>query len=181
MDLRDDQEIEEAGVPPALRRGEVALMHQPLEPSGYVQAWSEREDRWKLSSPFYFDEFMTEHAHRVGSAITAIVTSPPGGVLVHCFAGKDRAGLTIAMILDLLGVDHETIVADHWISFDRARSLESELGKAEPPDKPEPDRETYAAVLGDVLAAHPSTSCFTSSDQARRIRVQLAERLCQDG
>jgi protein tyrosine/serine phosphatase len=181
MDLRDGREVDEAAVPGALHRAEVALLHQPLEPSGYVQAWSEREDRWKLSSPFYFDEFMTEHASRVGTAIKTIVATSPGGVLVHCFTGKDRAGLTIAMMLDLLGVDHATIIADHWVSFDRARSLESEFGKAESPDKPAPDREIYAAVLGDLLAAHPSTGCFADPDEALHVRSQLAERLCRAG
>ena len=46
IDLRHDHEVEGAPVPDALRRAEVALLHQPLEPSGYVQDWAEREDRW---------------------------------------------------------------------------------------------------------------------------------------
>jgi hypothetical protein len=173
VDLRDDQEISETGIPTTLRQGDVALLREPLEPSEYVQAWSEREDRWKLSSPYYFDEFMTEHAIRVGRAITTIATAPPGGVLVHCHAGKDRAGITIAMILDLLDVHHETIAADHWISFDRPRSLESALGKADSPGKPAPDREIYAQLLGDLLSTHPATNCFVDSDQAREVRDQL--------
>jgi hypothetical protein len=182
VDLRDDQEIAETGMPAALRRGDVTLVREPLEPPGYVLGWSERKDRWKLSSPFYFDEFMADHADRVGRAISTIATAPPGGVLVHCHAGKDRAGLTIAMVLDLLGVDHETIAADHWISFDRARSLESELGKAEPTDRPRPNREIYANVMRDLLATHPATGCFTDSDQAAGLlRGQLAARLCLAG
>lgn len=179
VDLRHDWEIGEAGIPANLRHTEVALLYQPVEPQGYVEAWSEREDRWKLSSPHYFDEFMAEHAHRVGDAIKAIASAPPGGVLVHCYAGKDRAGLTIAMILDLLDVDHETIIADHWISFDRARPLEAELGKTEASDKPPPDKNAYAKVMRHVLAAHPSTGCFTGRDEALRVRNELAERLCR--
>lgn len=34
-------------------------------------------------------------------------------VLVHCTAGKDRTGIVVAMLLDILGVDHEDIVADY--------------------------------------------------------------------
>jgi len=36
--------------------------------------------------------------------------------VVHCTAGKDRTGVIIALVLDLLGVDAETIVADYALS-----------------------------------------------------------------
>ncbi|OBH59041.1 tyrosine-protein phosphatase [Mycobacterium sp. E2479] len=34
-------------------------------------------------------------------------------VLTHCFAGKDRTGFVIATVLEVVGVDHDTIVADY--------------------------------------------------------------------
>ncbi|HWV78731.1 MAG TPA: tyrosine-protein phosphatase [Isoptericola sp.] len=34
-------------------------------------------------------------------------------VLVHCTAGKDRTGVTVALVLSLLGVDRAAIVADY--------------------------------------------------------------------
>ncbi len=178
VDLRHQWEIDEATIPAQLLPSEVALLHQPLEPAGYVETWSGRDDRWKLSSPHYFDEFMAEHALLVGDALAAVASAPPGGVLVHCYAGKDRAGLTIAMILDLLGVDHEIIIADHWISFDRARSLEAELGKQESPGKPAPDKAVYATVMSDLLAQYPASSCFADRGVTDNIRMSLAERLC---
>ncbi len=36
-----------------------------------------------------------------------------GPILIHCTAGKDRTGILVAMLLDLLGVDAETIRADY--------------------------------------------------------------------
>ncbi|MFG1702327.1 tyrosine-protein phosphatase [Nonomuraea sp. M3C6] len=36
--------------------------------------------------------------------------------LVHCAAGKDRTGVVVALILDLLGVDHEAIVRDYALT-----------------------------------------------------------------
>lgn len=36
--------------------------------------------------------------------------------LVHCTAGKDRTGITIALLLSVLGVPDETIIADYSIS-----------------------------------------------------------------
>ncbi|GAA1954388.1 tyrosine-protein phosphatase [Catenulispora subtropica] len=42
----------------------------------------------------------------------------PGGLpaLVHCTAGKDRTGLLVALVLDVLGVDEKAIVADYMES-----------------------------------------------------------------
>ena len=42
---------------------------------------------------------------------TAIAVAE-GGVLFHCFAGKDRTGLVAALMLDLAGVAREEIAAD---------------------------------------------------------------------
>ncbi|NUR59281.1 MAG: tyrosine-protein phosphatase [Catenulispora sp.] len=42
----------------------------------------------------------------------------PGGMpaLVHCTAGKDRTGLLVALVLDVLGVEEKVIVADYMES-----------------------------------------------------------------
>lgn len=37
-------------------------------------------------------------------------------VLFHCFAGRDRAGVIAALLLDLLGFSKETIVQDYMLS-----------------------------------------------------------------
>lgn len=38
------------------------------------------------------------------------------GFLLHCSAGKDRTGFGAAIILTMLGVDHETVMYDYLIS-----------------------------------------------------------------
>jgi protein-tyrosine phosphatase len=45
----------------------------------------------------------------------------PGALpaLVHCTAGKDRTGVLVAMVLDVLGVGEKAIVADYLISNER--------------------------------------------------------------
>ncbi|MFE2727151.1 tyrosine-protein phosphatase [Kitasatospora sp. NPDC059327] len=47
----------------------------------------------------------------VATAVAAVAR--PGGVLLHCAAGKDRTGLLTALLLDVLGVPTEEIVADY--------------------------------------------------------------------
>ena len=39
-------------------------------------------------------------------------------VLVHCTAGKDRTGVTVAVALLLVGVDRESVIADYALTHD---------------------------------------------------------------
>jgi protein-tyrosine phosphatase len=45
-------------------------------------------------------------------AIFAAIADAEGGVLFHCFAGKDRTGLVAALLLALAGVSPDDIAAD---------------------------------------------------------------------
>lgn len=40
----------------------------------------------------------------------------PGGVLIHCTAGKDRTGVCAAVILDAVGVERDAIIADYALT-----------------------------------------------------------------
>jgi protein-tyrosine phosphatase len=57
---------------------------------------------------------------RCGPGIVAVFEelARPGALpaLVHCLVGKDRTGLTVALLLDLLGVDRATILDDYIAS-----------------------------------------------------------------
>lgn len=44
------------------------------------------------------------------------LASAPGPVLFHCTGGKDRTGVGAAVLLDLLGVDRDTIIADYLLT-----------------------------------------------------------------
>ncbi|MEX2372909.1 MAG: tyrosine-protein phosphatase [Dehalococcoidia bacterium] len=42
----------------------------------------------------------------------AVAEAPPGGVLIHCAAGKDRTGVLVGLLLQLAGVEPEAIAED---------------------------------------------------------------------
>jgi protein-tyrosine phosphatase len=46
--------------------------------------------------------------------ILAVVLTRPA--VVHCAAGKDRAGLVVALVLSIVGVRDEAIVADYMVT-----------------------------------------------------------------
>ena len=64
-----------------------------------------------------------------------LVAEAEGGVLFHCFAGKDRTGLVAAMVLDLAGVPRDHIAAD-YAETDQQLAKQYEVWISEaPPDK----------------------------------------------
>lgn len=60
--------------------------------------------------------YLTTAVNSTGSllgAVEAIASRASLGVLVHCAWGKDRAGIVVASVLELLEVDRGLIVADY--------------------------------------------------------------------
>jgi protein tyrosine/serine phosphatase len=57
-----------------------------------------------------------EHgAATFGGIISHLASESAGGTLIHCSAGKDRAGVCAAIVLSLLGVERAAIARDyHW-------------------------------------------------------------------
>jgi len=53
------------------------------------------------------------------------VADGPGGVLVHCAAGKDRTGWAIATLLRVAGADRDAVMADYLQSNAAIESLRS--------------------------------------------------------
>jgi protein tyrosine/serine phosphatase len=56
------------------------------------------------------------HADGIAAIVSAIADAEPGGVLVHCHAGKDRTGTIVALILSLLGVSDDDIADDYALT-----------------------------------------------------------------
>lgn len=60
---------------------------------------------------------MLEHAAtsfaEFARLVSAATVDPPSAVLVHCTAGKDRTGVSTALVLDAVGVERSAIVADY--------------------------------------------------------------------
>lgn len=50
--------------------------------------------------------------------VSAATVDPPTAVVVHCTAGKDRTGVSTALVLDAAGVTRAAIVADYAASQD---------------------------------------------------------------
>ena len=81
-------------------------------------------------------------------------------VLTHCFAGKDRTGFVIATVLEMVGLDQDTIVADYLRSNDsvpvlRERITESLSQRSDIEVTPEILKFTEARLSDEVLGVRP--------------------------
>jgi len=53
------------------------------------------------------------NAPYITAGIAEIADAPAGTVVVHCYAGKDRTGMTVALVLAVAGVPIDVIAADY--------------------------------------------------------------------
>ena len=79
--------------------------------------------------------FMTEEYERFPTlsgaqrAVQRVVSLLGDGrpVITHCFAGKDRTGFTVALVLEAIGVGRDAIMADYLRSNDAVPQLRTQL------------------------------------------------------
>lgn len=87
-----------------------------------------REIRWRIEKKEYRDfdvrdlmrdayrQFSTDFTSEYRQFFHALLGADGEPVLWHCTAGKDRTGYAAAVLLQLLGVDWETIMQDYLLS-----------------------------------------------------------------
>lgn len=68
-----------------------------------------------LSTPIeqVYRGLLNDRGTEIAKAISAIATSLPSGVLLHCAAGKDRTGLVVALVLEVAEVPRKMILDDY--------------------------------------------------------------------
>jgi hypothetical protein len=65
----------------------------------------------------YYALWMDHCRARIARAVAEVGDAPPGGVLIHCHAGRDRTGIVAAVLLSLAGVPEEAIADDYVASM----------------------------------------------------------------
>jgi protein-tyrosine phosphatase len=152
IDLRGEDECTED--PPGDVPVDVIRIPIPGQQDPIVQAWPSTREAYGALLARFGREF--------AGCVAAIGDAPPGGVVVHCAGGRDRTGLAVALLLRLVGVDHDAIAADHAVSDDNfAATVEEWIAAA--PDESERERRrrvgtraerTMADVLTTLESVH---------------------------
>lgn len=65
-----------------------------------------------------YRRFVHEYSERFAGLFDVLLAAPPGPAVIHCTAGKDRTGISVALVLLALGVERDQIVADYCATRD---------------------------------------------------------------
>jgi protein-tyrosine phosphatase len=116
-DLREDDEVDRN--PDALPPG-VTSHRTPIastDPAGALRVIFARRTLAHYFPNLYYRYWLVDRsAAQFGKALRLLCDPTNLPLLVHCTAGKDRAGITTALTLLALGVPEETVVADYTLS-----------------------------------------------------------------
>jgi protein-tyrosine phosphatase len=129
IDLRREAErrADAAARPPSIE-----TIHLPLDEDADREFWSTWEDDPGFGTPLYYRPHIERFPERSARVLATIARAAPGGVAVHCVAGRDRTGQITMLLLALLGVVPERIAEDYAHSAGRLAALFAAVGEADP-------------------------------------------------
>ncbi len=105
---------------------EVAYVSAPLMTAEFLRLYEAG-----LTQPFEI-ALLRECRPALAALFTAIASSPAGGVLVYCHAGKERTGIASALLLALAGVPNALIAEEYARSDDYLEPLYAAWAAARP-------------------------------------------------
>ena len=143
IDLRNDDEL---GVDAATRPATVTTVHLPLDGFDDREFWDIWDSGPQFATPLYYGPHLQRFPERSAAVLSAVARAEPGGAVVHCASGRDRAGQVSMLLLALAGVAVEDIAADYALSAERLAARYAARG--------EPDQ----GPLVDAFLAHRGTS-----------------------
>ena len=113
IDLRAGHEVEEYGHGPLqdhVRQLHLPIVDQTREPEPPTRRDRKARSFQTLGEIYLF--MLEEYGTRFATVLGVIADAESQPVVFHCAAGKDRTGLTAALVLGLCGVADDLIVAD---------------------------------------------------------------------
>jgi protein tyrosine/serine phosphatase len=126
------------------------------------------------------------HKAGIGAIVNAVADAAPGGVLIHCYAGKDRTGMSVALLLSVAGVRDEDIADDYALTIlnldglinDWLSTIEDEAERARMRILATPSRAAMLHTLAYVHGQYGSAeqyllSAGVSQEHIARIRERL--------
>ena len=122
VDLRGDQELERE---PSRLLNRTGVDVRNIQVWGHIEAKDGRPaDRFDITA-FYLAAL--DHSGAAFADAVTVLADAEGAALFHCTAGKDRTGLLAALMLEAVGVDRETVIADFALTHDRIGPLRERL------------------------------------------------------
>lgn len=152
IDLRSDNEIEKTG-PARMTEQGARYLHMPVMGGDPAKAYSSiRPD----SLGKVYTLLAERSADKFVGVIEALSTRGNQPAVFHCAAGKDRTGITAALLYSMLNVEREAIIADYVITDGNMMRMREQL-LADRPELAEAHAAEAAKYPSDFLRAEDST------------------------
>ena len=120
IDLRTTQERIRHGLAPSFPNCE--HLHRPLF-QRILPHWLTSADQSPLGTATRYVEMLEVGAAPLAGIVLALADRVPHPSLIHCAAGRDRTGIVVASVLELLGASDEAIADDYARSDDAANDF----------------------------------------------------------
>ena len=122
-----------------------------LDLENHIVNYSFYPEVQKMAANMYPSLIRSEYSQLQYAAFLRLIIEAPadGGILWHCFQGKDRTGWGAAYLLFALGVDREAIIEDFDLSNTAYRELVARLNaEIEARGGGEAEKEVVQAFMG---------------------------------
>ncbi len=184
LDLRTRHEIDRDGPTPIAAAGveTVALSFIPEDGRPLPETGDDTDPLLRS-----YLGYLVDRTENVVEAVRRLAAVDTGPTLVHCAAGKDRTGVLVALVLDVVGVRREAVIADYALSAERVERLfrrwTAAVGVEMPADLTPhlPRAEVIATVLARLDAEHGGAVGWLRANglepaAVERLRARLVER-----
>jgi protein-tyrosine phosphatase len=128
IDLRSPAELAYAPhpfAPPHSEPGAPTYLHLPLLDETDQEAIARLDSSRSVQEMYIL--MIEQYPSQIAAIIRGVAQAEDGGVLVHCFAGKDRTGVVVALLLAVAGAESATIAADYAASDSYLQPLYAEV------------------------------------------------------
>jgi protein-tyrosine phosphatase len=167
------------------QQGGIEVARVPLDDLDDTGFWRRIWDEGLDGTPLYYRPFLEAKAGRCAAAVAAVADAGPGGVLVHCAVGRDRAGLVALSLLALVGVAPADIADDYELSSQRPEPPRGRAGAHRVGSGPAASlarrgttaREVIVAMLAAVDVEARLLGAGLSARQLGAVRDRLLEPL----
>ena len=162
IDLRDPSEV--APFPPS----SIARVHIPFLADSRNRDF-QPTDRSPVATAGRYYEYLSEGKASVLQVMRRLVTVRAEPTMLHCVAGRDRTGITIACLLSILGVPDEQIGLDYAASV----VMDDEAGR-----RAHPDNITHLLRL--IRERHGSVREFFAEERTDELPFAALEQVLID-
>lgn len=186
IDLRTDIELERDGHGPldGVRRVHLPLIHD----DGKGGSDPSRQRGGGLASRYL--SYLDMAAENVVAAFKTLADPGTLPAIVHCAAGKDRTGMTVALMLDILRVDDDDIIDDYVrshahrddvVAYLRRRPTYTKLMNRMPEFALDAEAETMREFLAEFRAQHGSAAALLGTHGMTPADIaSLRDKLLED-